>query len=101
MAQTTRGHADLAQAPRPVTPARRLLVAPLRDPPPPSAIGRAARICRDPLGVDPALVLPVSLTVPGPSGSSEPSRLCRGCSRRLRRPPDRLPPASIRRYDGE
>ena len=33
--------------------------------------------------------LPVSLTGPGPSGSAEPARLCRGCSRPSRRPPGR------------
>jgi hypothetical protein len=32
--------------------------------------------------------LPVSLTAPGPSGSPEPTRLCRGCSHPPRRPPD-------------
>ena len=31
--------------------------------------------------------LPVSLTAPGPSGSTEPTRLCRGCSRPPRRSP--------------
>ena len=33
--------------------------------------------------------LPVSLTGPGPSGSAEPARLCRGCSHPSRRPPGR------------
>jgi len=33
--------------------------------------------------------LPVSLTGPGPSGSAEPARLCRGCSHPSRRPPAR------------
>src|SRR5713101_4573864 len=32
--------------------------------------------------------LPVLLTAPGPSGSAEPARLCRGCSHPPRRPPD-------------
>jgi hypothetical protein len=32
--------------------------------------------------------LPISLTAPGPSGSPEPTRLCRGCSHPPRRPPD-------------
>jgi hypothetical protein len=32
--------------------------------------------------------LPVSLTEPGPSGSTGPTRLCRGCSHPPRRPPD-------------
>src|SRR5216684_625268 len=35
----------------------------------------------------PCVYLPVSLTAPGPSGSAEPARLCRGCSRPHRRPP--------------
>src|SRR6266536_5260500 len=35
----------------------------------------------------PLVYLPVSLTAPGPSGGTEPARLCRGCSR----PPRRLP----------
>src|SRR5271166_2900893 len=33
--------------------------------------------------------LPVSLTAPAPSGSAEPTRLCRGCSHPSRRPPGR------------
>jgi len=37
----------------------------------------------------PCVYLPVSLTAPGPSGSTEPARLCRGCSRPHRRPPAR------------
>ena len=36
----------------------------------------------------PYVYLPVSLTTPGPSGSPEPTRLCRGCSHPPRRPPD-------------
>src|ERR1017187_4641487 len=36
----------------------------------------------------PRVYLSVSLTAPGPSGSAEPARLCRGCSRPPRRPPD-------------
>jgi len=36
----------------------------------------------------PYVYLPVSLTAPGPSGSPEPTRLCRGCSHPPRRPPD-------------
>jgi hypothetical protein len=32
--------------------------------------------------------LPVSLTAPGPSGSTGPTRLRRGCSHPPRRPPD-------------
>ncbi len=48
--------------------------------------------------------LPVSLTGPGPSGSAEPARLCRGCSRPSRRPPGRaassfIPPLR-RRHNG-
>src|ERR1035441_887130 len=35
----------------------------------------------------PCVYLPVSLTAPGPSGSTGPARLCRGCSRPHRRPP--------------
>src|ERR1039457_373607 len=35
----------------------------------------------------PCVYLPVSLTAPGPSGSTGPTRLCRGCSRPHRRPP--------------
>src|ERR1039457_3730570 len=34
----------------------------------------------------PRVYLPVSLTAPAPSGSTGPSRLCRGCSRPPRRP---------------
>ena len=37
----------------------------------------------------PCVYLPVSLTAPGSSGSAEPARLCRGCSRPHRRPPAR------------
>jgi hypothetical protein len=37
----------------------------------------------------PCVYLPVSLTAPGSSGSAEPARLCRGCSRLHRRPPAR------------
>ena len=48
----------------------------------------------------PRVYLPVSLTRPGPSGSPEPTRLCRGCSHLPRRSPDRLPPASPHRHDG-
>jgi len=36
----------------------------------------------------PLVYLPVLLTTPGPSGSPEPTRLCRGCSRPPRRSPD-------------
>jgi hypothetical protein len=36
----------------------------------------------------PRVYLPISLTAPGPSGSPEPTRLCRGCSHPPRRPPD-------------
>ena len=36
----------------------------------------------------PRVYLPVSLTAPGPSGSPEPTRLCRGCSHPPRRSPD-------------
>src|ERR1039457_879059 len=35
----------------------------------------------------PCVYLPVSLTAPGPSGSTGPARLCRGCSRPHPRPP--------------
>jgi hypothetical protein len=35
----------------------------------------------------PCVYLPVSLTAPGPSGSTGPTRLCRGCSHPHRRPP--------------
>jgi hypothetical protein len=38
----------------------------------------------------PRVYLPVSLTAPGPSGSTGPTRLCRGCSHPPRRPPDRI-----------
>jgi hypothetical protein len=38
----------------------------------------------------PHVYLPVSLTTPGPSGSTGPTRLCRGCSHPPRRPPDRI-----------
>jgi hypothetical protein len=36
----------------------------------------------------PRVYLPVLLTAPGPSGSTEPARLCRGCSHPPRRPPE-------------
>jgi hypothetical protein len=36
----------------------------------------------------PRVYLPISLTAPGPSGSTGPTRLCRGCSHPPRRPPD-------------
>ena len=36
----------------------------------------------------PRVYLPISLTAPGPSGSTGPTRLCRGCSPPPRRPPD-------------
>jgi hypothetical protein len=36
----------------------------------------------------PLVYLPASLTAPGPSGSTRPTRLRRGCSRPPRRPPD-------------
>src|SRR5216684_6986033 len=52
----------------------------------------------------PCVYLPVSLTAPGPSGSTEPARLCRGCSRPHRRPPARtsssFTPPLRRRGDG-
>src|SRR5260370_20410764 len=52
----------------------------------------------------PCVYLPVSLTAPGPSGSTEPTRLCRGCSRPRRRPPARtsssFTPPLRRRGDG-
>ena len=48
----------------------------------------------------PRVYLSVSLTGPDPSGSPEPTRLCRGCSHLPRRSPDRLPPASPHRHDG-
>src|ERR1017187_1945405 len=48
--------------------------------------------------------LPVSLTAPAPSGSTEPTRLCRGCSRPHRRPPAQasssFTPPLRRRGDG-
>jgi hypothetical protein len=47
----------------------------------------------------PLVYLPVSLTAPGPSGSTEPTRLCRGCSPLSGDPRLRLPPASPRRCD--
>ena len=52
----------------------------------------------------PHVYLPVSLTGPGPSGSTEPARLCRGCSHPPRRPPARaassFTPPLRRRRDG-
>jgi len=52
----------------------------------------------------PCVYLPVSLTAPGSSGSAEPARLCRGCSRPHRRPPARtsssFTPPLRRRGDG-
>ena len=42
----------------------------------------------------------ILLAGPGPSGSTSPSRLCRGCSRPPRRPRIRLPSAPPRRCDG-
>src|SRR5258706_5279411 len=52
----------------------------------------------------PCVYLPVSLTAPGSSGSTEPTRLCRGCSRPHRRPPARtsssFTPPLRRRGDG-
>jgi hypothetical protein len=52
----------------------------------------------------PRVYLSVSLTAPGPSGSAEPARLCRGCSRPPRRPPDQaassFTPPPRRRGDG-
>ena len=53
----------------------------------------------------PCVYLPVLLTAPGPSGSTEPAQLCRGCSRPPRRPPDQAassftPPLRRRRNGG-
>ena len=48
---------------------------------------RAGELSRDVTSPVPRVYLPVSLTAPGPSGSAEPTRLCRGCSRPPRRPP--------------
>src|SRR5215203_1016823 len=61
---------------------------------------RAGQISRGVTPPVPRVYLSVSLTGPGPSGSPEPTRLCRGCSHLPRRSPDRLPPASPHRYDG-
>jgi hypothetical protein len=61
---------------------------------------RAGQVSRGVTAPVPRVYLSVSLTGPGPSGSPEPTRLCRGCSRLPRRSPDRLPPASPHRHDG-
>ena len=48
----------------------------------PGSAGLAAGGCsRGVTAPVPRVYLPVSLTAPGPSGSAEPARLCRGCSR--------------------
>ena len=61
---------------------------------------RAGQVSRGVTTPVPRVYLPVSLTRPDPSGSPEPTRLCRGCSHLPRRSPDRLPPASPHRHDG-
>ena len=61
---------------------------------------RAGQISRGVTTPVPRVYLSVTLTEPGPSGSPEPTRLCRGCSHLPRRSPDRLPPASPHRHDG-
>src|SRR5207344_3540852 len=61
---------------------------------------RAGQISRGVTAPVPRVYLSVSLTGPDPSGSPEPTRLCRGCSHLPRRSPDRLPPASPHRHDG-
>ena len=53
----------------------------------------------------PRVYLPVVLTAPGPSGSTESARLCRGCSHPPRRPLDQaassfIPPLRRRRNGG-
>ena len=52
----------------------------------------------------PRVYLPVSLTAPGPSSSTGPTRLCRGCSHPPRRPPAQaassFTPPLRRRGDG-
>ena len=61
---------------------------------------RAGQVSRGVTTPVPRVYLSVSLTGPDPSGSPEPTRLCRGCSHLPRRSPDRLPPASPHRHDG-
>jgi len=61
---------------------------------------RAGQVSRGVTTPVPRVYLSVSLTRPDPSGSPEPTRLCRGCSHLPRRSPDRLPPASPHRHDG-
>ena len=61
---------------------------------------RAGQVSRGVTTPVPRVYLSVSLTGPDPSGSPEPTRLCRGCSHLPPRSPDRLPPASPHRHDG-
>jgi hypothetical protein len=57
--------------------------APRTSPNPPGlGAGATSRGVTTPV---PRVYLPLSLTTPGPSGSTEPTRLCRGCSHRHRR----------------
>jgi hypothetical protein len=48
---------------------------------------RAGVISRGVTTPVPCVYLPISLTTPGSSGSTEPTRLCRGCSHHHRRSP--------------
>src|SRR4029450_10783605 len=57
--------------------------APRTSPNPPDL--RAGATSRGVTTPVPRVYLPLSLTTPGPSGSTEPTRLCRGCSHRHRR----------------